>query len=152
MRDTVKIQEQELKNYNRAKEIFNDILKGKTPQYKQMPDLHCSDMRMYVSGNSYNIELKERSTEIYKYNEQPIKVKKLINLRKDTKENETLLYLAIVTDGNWYLWDLDKVDWCNTKLDNMRSLKQQYSIGKSYYIEEPYYFLPLDTAILSSKQ
>lgn len=147
MRDKERVLLQEKKNYDRAREIFNELLKGKNPQYQQMPDLHCTDLRMYVGGTSYNIETKERSTSIYTYNECPIKVKKLINMRKDTKDGERLLYMALVTDGNYFIWDLDKIDWCNTRLDNMRAKKQQYNIGGTYFIEEPYYFLPLDTAI-----
>ena len=151
MRDAQRIQKQEEENYLRAVEIFNEVLKNRHPQCTPMPEFSVSDMRMQVGSNKYNIELKSRSTEIYLYNEQPIKIKKLINLRKDTKDDESLLYMAIVENGDWYLWNLDIVDWCNTRMDNMRSLKQQYSLGGSYYTEEPCYFLPLDTAILSHK-
>lgn len=150
MRDSKKVQEQEKKNYDRATEIFNKILPNKHPQFKQMPEFSVSDMRMQVATNQYNIELKGRSTSIYEYNEQPLKVKKYINLVKDTKPNETLLYMAIIDDGNWYIWNLSKLDWRTVKLDNMTAKKQEYNIGGSEYVCEPYFFLPLDTACLTS--
>lgn len=148
MRDTIKIQEQELKNYNRAKEIFNDILKGKTPQYKQMPDLSVSDMRMQVGTNYYNIELKSRSTSIYTYNEMPLKCKKYCNLVKDTDDDETLLYMALVEDGNYYIWNLSELQLCECRMDNMWAKKQEYNIGGTYNVQEPYLFIPLDKAVL----
>ena len=150
MRDSKRVQEQEKKNYDRATEIFNEIFKNNTTSYTQMPEFSVSDMRMQVNTHKFNVELKSRSTSIYQYNEMPIKVKKLINLRKDTDTDERLIYMAIVDDGNWYIWDLDNIDWCSIKLDNMRSKKQEYNIGGTTLVEEPYYFLPLDTACLTS--
>ena len=149
MRDKERVLLQEKKNYDRAREIFNELLKGKNPQYQQMPDLSVSDMRMQVATNKYNIELKSRSETIYDYNEMLLKVKKYCNLIKDTKEDETLLYLAIVEGGDWYLWNLSTLDWRKVKLDNIRTKKQEYNINGTYYVEEPYFHLPLDTAILS---
>lgn len=150
MRDDERVREQEQQNYERATEIFSEVLKGKNPQYRQMPEFYVSDMRMQVRTHKFNIELKGRSTSIYEYNEQPLKVKKYINLMKDTQPDETLLYMAIVEDGNWYLWNLSDLDWRTVKLDNMTTKKQEYNVGGSEYVSEPYFFLPLDTACLSS--
>lgn len=147
MRDSNRIKLQELANFKRAKEIFNDIFNDNNTTYTQMPDLSVSDMRMQVSNYKFNVELKSRSTSIYKYNEMPIKVKKLINLRKDTKPDERLLYMALVEDGNYYIWDLQHIDWSECRLDNMKAKKQEYNIGGTYYTEEPYFFIPLSMAV-----
>lgn len=145
MRDKERIQQQELDNYNRAIDIFNSLFKEK-PIYKQMPEFSVSDMRMQYHTNKYNIELKSRGTSIYEYNEQPLKVKKYINLMKDTKEDETLLYVAEIEDGYYYIWNLSDIAVCDMRLDNMWSNKQQFNIGGSNKICEPYFFLTLDSA------
>ena len=145
MKDTKRVEAQENANYNRAIQIFDNIFKQK-PIYKQMPMFHCSDMRMTYHTNKYNIELKSRGTSIYEYNEMPIKCKKYINLIKDTKDDETLLYIALVENGDYLIWNLSDIPICEMKLDNLRSKKEQYSIGYSPMVEEPYFFLTLDSA------
>ena len=114
-----KIIEKEKRDFETAKKIFTQIFSNTQKQlyleFEQQPAASVSDMRFKVhhpNGNVtfYNVEIKSRNCCIADCEGLPLTVNKYCNLKDDTKEWERLIYVSLVNDEEYYIYDLDKVN------------------------------------------
>lgn len=149
-RDTKRIRKQELQDYEDTKSILTDIFSDYTTTFTQMPEFSHSDMRMEVVGHQphlYNVEIKTRNQDMDKYQTIPLKEDKLQRLIDDTKEDEKLIYVVLVNNTEYYIFDLDQIDFSKVEKRNWRIKKQEYNIGKDEYITVPTYFIPIELSV-----
>lgn len=149
-RDDERIRKQELQDYEDTKTILTDIFSDYTTTFTQMPEFSHSDMRMEVVGHQphlYNVEIKTRNQDMTKYQTLPLKEAKLQRLVADTKEDEKLIYVVLVNGTEYFIFDLDNIDFNTVEKRNWRIKKQEYNIGGSKYINVPTYFIPIHLAV-----
>ena len=59
----------------------------------------------------FNCEIKTRNCNIEDCEGLPLTVNKYCNLKDDTKQWERLIYISLVNDDEYFIYDLDKVNW-----------------------------------------
>lgn len=111
-----KIIEKEKRDYETAKKIFTKIFSKYQLQFERMESASVSDMRFKVHHPSgeitfFNCEIKTRNCNIEDCEGLPLTVNKYCNLKDDTKQWERLIYISLVNDDEYFIYDLDKVNW-----------------------------------------
>lgn len=145
--DDLKMSEKEEKDYQTAKRIFSKLFKNYNIQFQQMPIGSVSDMRFsFIMKNGdvakYNVEIKSRNQCLEDYDTLPLTVQKYANLKDNTEEWEKLIYISLVNDEEYYIFDLKNIDWnkvdCRNWLINDIEYSEQPTKKKI-----PTFFIPI---------
>lgn len=151
-RDTERIRMQEEKDYNITKDIMETLWCDWTTSFTPMPEFSPSDMRFTAKKDGkldrhFNVEIKSRNQDMSKYDSFPLTARKLKRLKKDTQPDERLIYVVLLNDSEYFIYDLYMVDWDDVELRDWRIRKQEYTIDGSDYEVTPTYFIPSYQAI-----
>ena len=155
MRDLqTKIEKQEEQDFRIANAILKQLFTPFQPITEKMPSKSAYDMRMSAFTNQsthiYAIELKSRTQDLSKYKTLPITVRKLCNLMKARREADKLIYMVLLNNEEYYIFDLDTIQVPLTSIDFWNVKKIQFD-DDSTKEETQTIFLPLDKAIIHGK-
>ena len=122
MRDLqTKIEKQEEQDFRIANAILKQLFTPFQPITEKMPSKSAYDMRMSAFTNQsthiYAIELKSRTQDLTKYKTLPITVRKLCNLMKARREGDKLIYMVLLNNEEYYIFDLDTIQVPLTSID-----------------------------------
>ena len=112
------------------------------------------DMRLSAFTNQsthvYAIELKSRKQDITKYTTLPITVRKLCNMQKARREGDKLIYMVLLNNEEYFIFDLDTIQVPLTSIA-FWNVKKVEMDDDSIKEPTPTIFLPLDKAIIHGK-
>ena len=149
-----KIEKQEEQDFRIANAILKQLFTPFQPITEKMPSKSAYDMRMSAFTNQsthiYAIELKSRTQDLSKYKTLPITVRKLCNLMKARREGDKLIYMVLLNNEEYYIFDLDTIQVPLTSIDFWNIKKVQFD-NASLQEETPTIFLTLDKAITHGK-
>ena len=149
-----KIEKQEEQDFIIANAILKQLFTPFQPLTEKMKSRATYDMRMSAFTNQsmhvYAIELKSRKQDITKYTTLPITVRKLCNMQKARKEGEKLIYMVLLNNEEYYIFDLDTIQVPLTSIDFWNIKKVQFD-DTSLQEETPTIFLTIDKAIIHGK-
>lgn len=149
-----KIEKQEEQDFRIANAILKQLFTPFQPITEKMPSKSAYDMRMSAFTNQsthiYAIELKSRTQDLSKYTTLPITVRKLCNLMKARREGDKLIYMVLLNNEEYYIFDLDTIQVPLTSIDFWNIKKVQFD-NASLQEETPTIFLTLDKAITHGK-
>ena len=149
-----KIEKQEEQDFRIANAILKQLFTPFQPITEKMPSKSAYDMRMSAFTNQsthiYAIELKSRTQDLSKYKTLPITVRKLCNLMKARREGDKLIYMVLLNNEEYYIFDLDTIQVPLTSIDFWNIKKVQFD-DASLQDETPTIFLPIDKAIINGK-
>ena len=149
-----RIEKQEEQDFRIANAILHTIFKPFKPLTEKMPSKSNYDMRLSAFTNQstyiYAIELKSRKQDITKYPTLPITVRKLCNMQKARREGDKLIYMVLLNNEEYYIFDLDNIQVPLTSIDFWNIKKVQFD-NASLQEETPTIFLTLDKAITHGK-
>ena len=149
-----KIKKQEEQDFRIANAILHTIFQPFQPLTEKMPSKSTYDMRLSAFTNQsmhvYAIELKSRTQDITKYHTLPITVRKLCNMQKARREGDKLIYMVLLNNEEYYIFDLDTIQVPLTSIDFWNIKKVQFD-NASLQEETPTIFLTLDKAITHGK-
>jgi len=143
---------QENTDFSKAKKVFQSILKGYTSNYHQTARLDPSDMRFNYTTKQgenryFNVEIKERNQDMNKYHTLPLKVSKYCDLMDDTKPIEKPLYIVLLNDSEYYIFDLTRLDFSDIQLKNWNINKVEFDKEHNKQKEkQPTLFIPIGQA------
>ena len=149
-----RIEKQEEQDFRIANAILKSIFQPFKPLTEKMKSKSNYDMRLsaftYQSMHVYAIELKSRKQDITKYTTLPITVRKLCNLMKARNEGEKLIYMVLLNNEEYFIFDLDTIQVPLTSIAfwNIKKIQFEYASLKE---PTPTIFLPLDKAIIHGK-
>lgn len=146
-----RIEKQEEQDFRIANAILKSIFQKFQPLTEKMPSKSNYDMRLSAFTNQsmhvYAIELKSRKQDLTKYTTLPITVRKLCNMQKARKEGEKLIYMVLLNNDDYYIFDLDTIQLPLNSIAFWNIKKVQFD-DTSLQEETPTIFLPLDKAII----
>ena len=149
-----KIEKQEEQDFRIANAILKQLFTPFQPITEKMPSKSAYDMRMSAFTNQsthiYAIELKSRTQDLSKYTTLPITVRKLCNMQKARREGDKLIYMVLLNNEEYYIFDLDTIQVPLTSIDFWNIKKVQFD-NASLQEETPTIFLTLDKAITHGK-
>lgn len=149
-----RIEKQEEQDFRIANAILKSIFQTFKPLTEKLPSKSNYDMRLSAFTNQsthiYAIELKSRKQDLTKYTTLPITVRKLCNLMKARKECEKLIYMVLLNNEEYYIFDLDTIQVPLTSIAFWNIKKVEMDDDS---IKEPTetIFLPLEKAITHGK-
>lgn len=147
-----KIEPQEDSDYIKTQRIITSILDRYTVTFTQTGLFDPSDMRFQYTTHSgktrkFNVEIKTRNLDTTKYDDLPLKCSKYCDLIDDTKDDEKLLYVALVNDSEYYIYDLDRIDWNNVQCRNWWIYDKEFNPdGHKKKVKTPTFFFPMSQA------
>ena len=148
-----KIEKQEEQDFRIANAILKQLFTPFQPITEKMPSKSAYDMRMSAFTNQsthiYAIELKSRTQDITKYTTLPITVRKLCNMQKERREGDKLIYMVLLNNDEYYIFDLDTIQIPLTSIAYWNIKKVQFD--DSIKEPTPTIFLPIDKAIIHGK-
>ena len=148
-----KIELKEQEDYHIANAILKSIFQTFKPLTEKMQSKSNYDMRMSAFTNQsthiYAIELKSRKQDLTRYKTLPITVRKLCNLMKARKEGEKLIYMVLLNNEEYYIFDLDNIQLPLTSIAFWNIKKVQFD--DSIKEPTPTIFLPIEKAIIHGK-
>lgn len=144
-------QAQEEKDFNKAKEILTKIFHHYEPTFVKMPIGCVYDMKMWFLDKKnnlhrYHIEIKERYQNMELYDTLPLTEKKYRNVVASCKMGEKPIYLSLLNDKEYYIFDLSKIDMEKTTLKEWWIKDIQYC-DNTQKIAIPTYFIPITEAV-----
>ena len=149
-----RIEKQEEQDFRIANAILKQLFTPFQPITEKMPSKSVYDMRLSAFTNQsmhvYAIELKSRTQDLSKYTTLPITVRKLCNLMKARREGDKLIYMVLLNNEEYYIFDLDTIQVPLTSIDFWNIKKVQFD-NASLQEETPTIFLTLDKAITHGK-
>ena len=149
-----RIEKQEEQDYQIANAILKSIFQTFKPLTEKLPSKSNYDMRLSAFTNQamhvYAIELKSRKQDLSQYKTLPITVRKLCNLMKARKEGEKLIYMVLLNNDEYYIFDLDNIQLPLTSIAFWNIKKVQFD-DASLQEETPTIFLPIDRSIIHGK-
>ncbi len=149
-----KIELKEQEDYNIANAILKSIFKPFQPLTEKMPSKSTYDMRLSAFTNQsthiYAIELKSRKQDLTKYTTLPITVRKLCNMQKARRECDKLIYMVLLNNEEYYIFDLDNIQLPLSSIAFWNIKKVQFD-DASLQEETPTIFLPIYKAIMHGK-
>lgn len=142
---------QELKDYTTTVKILSRIFKKYNPQFSRMAKGCVFDAKMYFIDNNnevyrYNIEIKSRKQNMEEYDTLPLTVAKYCNVKESCKLGEKPIYISIVNEEEYYIFDLDKLDMNNAKIRNWYINDIEYSNNPTKK-KIPTMFIPVTEAV-----
>ena len=150
--DIKKMELQEMKDYKTTEKIMHQIFKayGAKTHLRKEPTYSPVDASMRVEKGDnirdYKIEIKERITNYSDINEVPLKVQKYCNIIDATPKNQTPLIIYLLNNSDYYIFDLNKIDFNKVKIQNWIINKVEFS-DNSCKEKIPTFFLPLSQCI-----
>lgn len=148
-----RIEKQEEQDFRIANAILKSIFQTFKPITEKMQSKSTYDMRLSAFTNQsthiYAIELKSRTQDLTKYKTLPITVRKLCNLMKARKEGEKLIYMVLLNNEEYYIFDLDTIQVPLTSIAFWNIKKVQFD--DSIKEPTPTIFLPIDRSIIHGK-
>ena len=149
-----RIEKQEEQDFRIANAILHTIFQPFQPLTEKMPSKSAYDMRLSAFTNQsthiYAIELKSRKQDLTKYTTLPITVRKLCNLMKARKKGDKLIYMVLLNNEEYYIFDLDTIQVPLTSIDFWNIKKVQFD-NASLQEETPTIFITIDKAIIHGK-
>lgn len=142
---------QEDTDYQKTQRIINTIIPYDIT-FTQTDLFDPSDMRFeYTTAKGdtkkYNVEIKTRNLDMTKYDDLPLKCSKYCDLVDDTKDDEKLLYVVLVNDDQYFIYDLDHIDWNQVTCRNWWIYDKEYNPdGHRKKVKTPTFFFPLSLA------
>lgn len=130
--DNEKTDKQELKDYQNTVKILSRLFKKYNPQFSRMAKGCVFDAKMYFITNDnevyrYNIEIKSRKQNMEEYDTLPLTVQKYCNIIESCKLGEKPIYISIVNDEEYYIFDLSKLNMNNVTIKNWLINDIEYS-------------------------
>ena len=149
-----KIELKEQEDYHIANAILKSIFQPFQPLTEKMQSKSTYDMRLSAFTNQsmhvYAIELKSRTQDLSKYKTLPITVRKLCNMQKARNEGDKLIYMVLLNNEEYYIFDLDTIQVPLTSIAYWNVKKVQFD-DTSLQEETPTIFLPINMAIMHGK-
>ena len=149
-----RIEKQEEQDFRLANAILKSIFQPFQPITEKMQSKSNYDMRLSAFTNQamhvYAIELKSRTQDLTKYTTLPITVRKVCNLMKARKEGEKLIYMVLLNNEEYYIFDLDNIQLPLTSIAFWNIKKVQFD-DASLQEETPTIFLPIEKATIHGK-
>lgn len=146
-----RIEKQEEQDFRIANAILKSIFQPFKPLTEKMPSKSTYDMRLSAFTNQsthiYAIELKSRKQDITKYTTLPITVRKLCNMQKARREGDKLIYMILLNNEEYYIFDLDTIQLPLSSIAFWNIKKVQFD-DASLQEETPTIFLPIEKAII----
>ncbi len=143
---------QEDKDFDKTQSVFQQILNGYDVNFTQTGLFDPTDMRFeYTATNGairkFNVEIKARNQDMGKYDDLPLKVSKYCDMRGDTQPDEKLLYVVLLNDTDYFIYDLEKIDWNMVQCRNWVINDYEYNPdGHRKKIKVPTFFFPISMA------
>ena len=148
-----KIELKEQEDYHIANAILHTIFQPFQPLTEKMPSKSTYDMRLSAFTNQsthiYAIELKSRKQDLTKYTTLPITVRKLCNMQKERREGDKLIYMVLLNNDEYYIFDLDTIQIPLTSIAYWNIKKVQFD--DSIKEPTPTIFIQIDRAITHGK-
>ena len=148
-----RIEKQEEQDFRLANAILKQLFTQFQPITEKMPSKSNYDMRLSAFTNQsthiYAIELKSRKQDFSKYKTLPITVRKLCNMQKARKEGEKLIYMVLLNNEEYYIFDLDNIQLQLSSIAFWNIKKVQFD--DSIKEPTPTIFLPINRAITHGK-
>lgn len=149
--DNEKTDIQELKDYQMTVKILSRLFKKYNPQFSRMAKGCVFDAKMYFITNDnevyrYNIEIKSRKQNMEEYDTLPLTVQKYCNVKEACKLGEKAIYLSIVNEEEYYIFDIDKLDMNKVKIKNWYINDIEYSDSPTKK-KIPTLFIPVTEAV-----
>lgn len=146
-----KADEQELKDYQMTVKILSRLFKKYNPRFSKMAKGCVFDCKMYFTDNNnelyrYNIEIKSRRQNMDEYDTLPLTVQKYCNVKESCKLGEKPIYLSLVNDEEYYIFNLLKLDMNNVKIKNWFINDIEYSNNPTKK-KIPTLFIPITEAV-----
>lgn len=149
-----RIEKQEEQDFIIANAILHNIFQPFQPITEKMQSKSNYDMRLSAftdqSTHIYAIELKSRKQDITKYTTLPITVRKLCNMQKARREGDKLIYMVLLNNEEYFIFDLDTIQVPLTSIA-FWNVKKVEMDDDSIKEPTPTIFLPLDKAIIHGK-
>lgn len=149
-----RIEKQEEQDFIIANAILHNIFQPFQPITEKMQSKSNYDMRLSAftdqSTHIYAIELKSRKQDITKYTTLPITVRKLCNMHKARREGDKLIYMVLLNNEEYFIFDLDTIQVPLTSIA-FWNVKKVEMDDDSIKEPTPTIFLPLDKAIIRGK-
>ena len=148
--DRIKIEEQETKDFNITKKIMTLIFQayGAKIDMKQTKPFSPYDANMTAEKKNlkkrYIVEIKERNYD-GELETLPLKVKKYCSIMEQV-EDQTPLVVYLCNDGQYYIFNLNRLDLNKVEIKNWNIPKVQYSDNHQYE-KQPTFFLPITQSI-----
>lgn len=149
-----RIEKQEEQDFRIANAILHTIFQPFQPITEKMPSKSTYDMRLSAFTNQstyiYAIELKSRKQDITKYTTLPITVRKLCNMQKARREGDKLIYMVLLNNEEYYIFDLDTIQLPLSSIAfwNIKKVEMDDDSTKE---PTPTIFLPIEKAIIHGK-
>ena len=149
-----RIEKQEEQDFRIANAILHNIFQPFQPITEKMQSKSNYDMRLSAFTNQsthvYAIELKSRKQDLTKYTTLPITVRKLCNMQKARREGDKLIYMVLLNNEEYFIFDLDTIQVPLTSIA-FWNVKKVEMDDDSIKEPTPTIFLPLDKAIIRGK-
>lgn len=149
-----RIEKQEEQDYQIANAILKQLFTPFQPLTEKMPSKSNYDMRMSAFTNQsthiYAIELKSRTQDLTKYTTLPITVRKLCNMQKARREGDKLIYMVLLNNEEYFVFDLDTIQLPLTSIAfwNIKKVEMDDDSTKE---PTPTIFIPIEKAIMRGK-
>lgn len=144
---------QELKDFQTTEKIMKGIFNkyGFKVELIHNPLFSHIDTKLIVNNkHRYNVEIKERTQDMVKYDTLPLKVKKYINILKNTENNIKPLVIYLVNNEEYFIFNLREIDLNKCEFDNWFINKVEYD--KNQIKDEiPTLFIPINQAKYKGK-
>lgn len=148
-----RIEKQEEQDFRIANAILKSIFQPFQPLTEKMPSKSNYDMRLSAFTNQsthiYAIELKSRKQDLTKFKTLPITVRKLCNMQKARMEGDKLIYMVLLNNEEYYIFDLDNIQVPITSIAFWNIKKVQFDDSTKEPTET--IFLPINMAITHGK-
>ena len=148
-----KVNLQEDIDYLQAKKVFQSILSGYDPKFTQTAQLDPSDMRFNYTNKQgknryFNVEIKARYQDMEKYDTLPLKCSKYCDLIDDTMTFEKPLYIVLLNDSEYFIFDLTQLNWNDIKIKNWKINAVEYDPRNDQRekVKQPTFFIPIKQA------
>ena len=146
-----RIEKQEEQDFRIANAILKSIFQPFKPLTEKMPSKSTYDMRLSAFTNQsmhvYAIELKSRKQDITKYKTLPITARKLCNMQKARREGDKLIYMVLLNNEEYYIFDLDTIQLPLSSIA-FWNIKKVEMDDDSIKEPTPTIFLPIEKAII----
>lgn len=149
-----RIEKQEEQDFRIANAILKQLFTPFQPITEKMQSKSAYDMRLSAFTNQsmhvYAIELKSRKQDLTKYKTLPITVRKLCNMQKARMECDKLIYMVLLNNEDYYIFDLDNIQ---VPLSSIAfwNIKKVEMDDDSIKEPTPTIFLPIDRSITHGK-
>lgn len=149
-----RIEKQEEQDFRIANAILKSIFQQFQPITEKMPSKSNYDMRLSAFTNQsthiYAIELKSRKQDLTKYTTLPITVRKLCNMQKARMEGDKLIYMVLLNNEEYYIFDLDTIQVPLTSIAYWNIKKVEMDDDSTKEPTETI-FIPINRAIIHGK-